>query len=124
MLPGPDDEGEDEDEDEDEDYEPRDTGWDDEDSNEPQEAVWLGVLDENRIVIDAFSRCRVDVSLGGMGGAYWQGISASEVRSACELGRVPRYDWPRVADGVQLMGRITAALRNKQEADAAKKRKT
>lgn len=92
----------------------------DADSLASYDEVWIGVLPENASVVTVFRRCRLGVSLGGMGGVLWHGISAREVRSACVLSRVPARDWPRLTDGVQLMGRIAARIANEGEQEASK----
>lgn len=69
-----------------------------------------------------FARCRMDAAVG-MGGALWLGFSAGEVSAAWTLSRVPRRDWTRVCDGVQLMGRIAAEHARQRERKAAEERK-
>lgn len=86
------------------------------------EHLWLGVLPENWIVIEVFGRCQIDVAVG-MGGALWQGISAREARAAIGMSRVPARDWARVLDGVQLMGRVTAEIRNEQAREEQERQK-
>lgn len=83
--------------------------------------LWLGVLPENAIVIEVFGRCRIDAAVGM--GVLWMGISAAEVRAACLLSRIKPRDWPRVADGVLLMGRVVADIRNAAEAERKRGRK-
>lgn len=115
MLASPEEDASDDEPDE----EPEEKPWEPEDDDEHDEPIWLGVLPENHIVVEAFHRCRLDVSIGM--GAYWQTISATEVRSACALSRVPPREWPRVTDGVQLMGRVTANARNEAQKKAQSK---
>lgn len=86
----------------------------------PPQELWLGVLPENEVVVEVFGRCRMDVSIGMA--AYYPGISAQEARAACVLSRVKPGDWPRVADGVQLMGRVVGDIRNAEEATRSKGR--
>lgn len=119
-MPRPDEDGEDEDgpDDDQDDDEDASVPWAGEGyqraHDAPPEELWLGVLPDNLVVVAVFGRCRMDVSVGM--GAYYQGISAQEVRAACVLSRVRPKDWPEIVDGVQLMGRVVADIRNEQEA--------
>lgn len=112
MLESPDEDASDDEPDD----EPEERPWEPDDDDEHDEPIWLGVLPENQIIVEVFWRCRVDVSIGMS--VYWQSISAVEVRSACVLSRVPAREWPRVTDGVQLMGRIMANARNEAQKKA------
>jgi hypothetical protein len=87
----------------------------------PVGEIWVGVLPENIGVVRVFERCQPQVAIGM--GVIWQGASASEVRAACLMSRVPRTDWPRYLDGVQLMARVVAGIRNAEEEKHAKRRK-
>ncbi|HET8899378.1 MAG TPA: hypothetical protein VFN09_11465 [Rhodanobacteraceae bacterium] len=87
-------------------------------SDAPRTELWLGVLPQNETIVQVFGRCRIDVAVGM--GAYWQGISAREAHAACVISRVPCKDWPRITDGVQLMGQVTANVRNAAEAAKSK----
>ncbi|MFM2287125.1 MAG: hypothetical protein RL684_268 [Pseudomonadota bacterium] len=122
LLPSPDD-GEGDVDDEDADADEPDDGLveeslDDESTDDERDPpVWLGVLPGNRVVVDTFQRCQPQISVGM--GVLWQGVTASEIRAACVLGHVPRADWPKVLDGVQLMARVVANVRNEEEAKRA-----
>lgn len=74
--------------------------------------ICIGVLPENWIVKTVFSRCQPQISVGM--GVIWQGVTAQEVGWGCLVSLVPRRDWPRVTDGVQLMAAVIAEVRNKQ----------
>ncbi len=80
------------------------------------------MLPENEIIVKVFGRCQIGVGIG-MGGAMWLGISATEARAAIGMSRVPARDWTRVLDGVQLMGRITAEIRNEQAREEQERQK-
>jgi hypothetical protein len=56
-----------------------------------------------------------------MGGVLWMGIGPEAIRAAVALLRIPRRDWPDLAEDVGYMGRCVAAERNKQAAARAKK---
>jgi hypothetical protein len=125
LLPGPDEEGEDDEpEDGDDDPDTCEVSLLDDDSDDGRDPppLWLGVLPENWIVVEVFGRCQIGVAVG-MGGALWQGISAREARAAIGMSRVPAKDWVRVLDGVQLMGRITAEIRNEQAREEQERQK-
>lgn len=92
---------------------------DDESSDERHPPMWIGVLPRNVGVVDVFRRCQPQVSVGM--GVFWQGVSASEVRAACLMSHVASEDWPRYIDGVQLMARVVANVRNAESAKAEKK---
>lgn len=47
-------------------------------------------------------------------GIYWQGCTASEIRAACLLMRIPRKEWFDVLDGVQHMAQVIAEIRNRE----------
>lgn len=121
MLPAPDDDGSEDEEDADE----GNATWADEGyqriEDAPPEVLWLGVLQCNVGIVAVWRRCMMTVGVGM--GVVWQGISAAEVRAACILSRVPRVDWPRYVDGVQLMGQIVARNRNEAEARRAKRKR-
>lgn len=75
--------------------------------------LWIGVLPANQVVVDTFKRCQPQIGVGM--GVLWQGVSAGEIRAACVLSHVRRADWPRVMDGVQLMARVVAGIRNEEK---------
>lgn len=94
------------------------------DEPEPDEDIEvyeIGVLPDNRVIVETFDRCLPELSVGM--GVLWQGVRATEIRAACGMGRVPRKVWPAVIDGVQLMARIVAGIRNDDEAARAEARK-
>lgn len=74
------------------------------------ESLWIGVLPENVGVVAVFQRCQPQIGIGM--GVLWQGVGASEVRAACLMSHVSRADWPRYLDGVQMMARVVAEVRN------------
>lgn len=76
------------------------------------EATEIDVLAENWTTVQVYLRCQPDISVGW--GERWNGISATEVRSAATMMRVPRDEWPDVLDGVQHMGRVVAEIRNSE----------
>lgn len=81
-------------------------------SDTPQtpRAICLVVLPWCASIVRVFRRCQPQISVGM--GVLWQGVTASEVRAACIMLDVPRRDWARHVDGVQLMARVVADLRN------------
>ena len=81
--------------------------------------LWIGVLPANVGVVEVFQRCQPQIGIGM--GVVWQGVGATEVRSACLMSHVPRADWPRYLDGVQRMARVVAQVRNEDEAKRAKR---
>lgn len=61
---------------------------------------------ENLTTFEVFTRCQWQTSvLSGMDGAVrvFEGISAQEIRAACELLDVPRGEWRDVVMGVSVM---------------------
>lgn len=91
------------------------------DQDRLDETLWIGVLPENVGIVQVFQRCQPQVALGM--GVLWQGVGASEVMSACLMSHVRRMNWPRYIDGVQLMARVVASIRNDEEAKRAKRSK-
>lgn len=118
-MPAPDDAAEDEDE-LDADDEPIEESLDDESSDARHAPLWIGVLPRNVGVVQVFQRCQPQLGVGM--GVVWQGVSAGEVRAACLMSHIPRRDWPRYLDGVQLMARVAADIRNEKEAAKTKAR--
>lgn len=126
MLPPPDDGGE-EDEDGDDEGEGGGT-WADEGYQRADDApaatsgaLWIGVLPQNVGVVQVFQRCQPQIGIGM--GVLWQGVGAVEVLAACRMSHVRKKDWPRTLDGVQLMARTVADIRNDEEARRAKAKK-
>jgi hypothetical protein len=74
--------------------------------------VEIDVLADNVRTVEVFLRCQPQVHLGM--GIYWQGVSASEVRAACLLLRVPLDERADVLDGVQHMAQVIADIRNRE----------
>ena len=83
--------------------------------------LWLGVLPENVGVVQVFKRCQPQIGIGM--GVVWQGVGAVEVLAACRMSHVRKRDWTRYLDGVQLMARTVADIRNEEETKRAKKAK-
>lgn len=54
-------------------------------------------------------------------GVLWQGVTATEVHAACIMLSVPRRDWARHVDGVQLMARVVADVRNADKTHKSRK---
>lgn len=84
------------------------------------DVLWIGVLPRNAGIVQVFQRCQPQVAIGM--GVLWQGVGAVEVLAACRMSRVPRADWPRYLDGVQLMAHVVAGIRNDKEAKRAKRK--
>lgn len=61
------------------------------------------VAEPNRLAIDIFQRCQINV-IGGMG-AFYYGISATEFMSAAKPFRVKKKDLLSEMDKVQMLGR-------------------
>lgn len=94
------------------------------DEPEPDEDIEvyeIGVLPDNLVIVETLDRCLPELSVGM--GVLWRGVQATEILAACKLGHVPRKVWPEVIDGVQLMARIVAGIRNDDEAARAETRK-
>lgn len=92
----------------------------DSDTNDAREPpLWLAVLPWCASIVAVFRRCQPQVAVGM--GVFWQGVTAGEVRSACLMLGVPRREWARHIDGVQLMARTIAELRNKEAAEKSAK---
>lgn len=73
--------------------------------------VWA----ENWNIVQVFTRCQWQRSvLSGMAGAVrvWEGISAQEVRAACDLLDIPRAEWPDLMWGIAEMVRTAQPLLN------------
>lgn len=84
-------------------------------NDERDQPLWLAVLPWCHSIVETFKRCQPQISVGM--GVLWQGVTAGEVRAACDMLNVPRSEWPYHIDGVQLMARTIAELRNKQAAE-------
>lgn len=67
---------------------------------------------ENVTAVDVFRRCQITMH-AGMGVVY-QGISAVEMRAAMIVSRVPRAEWPSVADDVAVMADAAAEYLNER----------
>jgi len=120
LLPDEDDSQEDDDEASVDDGGMIEESLDDETDTRPgQQPITIGVLAENWIVLDVFDGCQPQVSIGM--GIYWQGVAASEVKSGCAMLLIPSDEWPRILDGVQLMARAIAHIRNDREAKRSEK---
>jgi hypothetical protein len=74
--------------------------------------VEIDVLVQNLTTVEVFLRCQPQVHLGM--GIYWQGCTATEVRAACLLMRVPLAERAEVLDGVQHMAQVIADIRNRE----------
>ena len=70
----------------------------------------------NQDAVRAFQLCPIGGIGGGMGGVLWIGIGPEAIRAAVALLRIPRRDWPELAEDVGYMGRCVAAERSKQAA--------
>lgn len=67
-----------------------------------------------------FQTCDIHGVGAGMGGIWWAGITASELRAAMLIRRVPLAQRADMADDVQTMGAAVAAERNRR-AEAKRK---
>lgn len=56
-----------------------------------------------------------------MGGVFWLGISAAELRAALAVERIPHRDWPSVGEDVRYMGRVVADEHNRRAKREAKR---
>lgn len=116
----------------------KDAGTDDEGDDDDAVVVTLGDEDdapddERDLVVDVwtcnltavrvFQLCTVRGIGAGMGGVWWQGIEIAEIRSACELLKIPHEDCDGVTWDVRYMGRCVANVRNQKAAAAAKKQR-
>ena len=76
----------------------------------------------NATAVDVFRLCSIGL-IATFGGVLWLDIAAVELRAALALRRVPRAQWPDVADDVRYMGREVATERNRRaDRDAKRKR--
>lgn len=80
--------------------------------NAPQDCE---VLECNWWGVQAYIRCQ-HTMLAGMGGAVMLGVSALEVRAACEMLRVPRREWPEALDVCQALAGMVAKIENERSA--------
>lgn len=80
----------------------------------------IEVWPEHMQTVIVFTHCQPGL-VAGLGGVVWQGVSCTEVESACRMLRVSPSAWPTVLDGVQRMAQIVAKHRN--EAAAAKSKR-
>lgn len=69
------------------------------------------VLACNWLTVEVYQTCQLGFA-SGAGGAICLGIPATEIHAALQLQRVPRPQWREVAAGIQLMGRVGAAMIN------------
>lgn len=77
-------------------------------------SVEVPVLPENMPTLAVFLRC-LPAHLGaGLSGAVCLGIAATEVLAALLLSGVPRREWRRFSDDVQLMSRAYAKAANRR----------
>jgi hypothetical protein len=81
-------------------------------AEEETPVVEIEVLAENVTTVEVFLRCQPQVHLGM--GIFWQGCTATEVRAACLLMRVPLAERAEVLDGVQHMAQVIADIRNRE----------
>ncbi|MCK5772047.1 hypothetical protein [Algiphilus sp.] len=86
------------------------------DGSEADEPAEIPVWWTHWTSVEVFERCELSV-IGGMS-VHYQGITATEIRSACELLRVRWYEWPDIVDDVQFMGRTVARTINAKSANA------
>jgi hypothetical protein len=70
--------------------------------------VWPDLLD----AVATFQRCQIN-AIAGMT-LQWLGISATEIRNALTLARIPRARWLEVSDDVSHMGLIAAQAMNQR----------
>lgn len=75
----------------------------------------------NQEAVRVFQLCPINGIGGGKGGVLWIGIGPEAIRAGAALLRIPRRDWPDLAEDVNYMGRRVAAERNKQAAARANK---
>jgi hypothetical protein len=73
----------------------------------------IDVLACNWTTVDMFRGCQLSF-VGGAGRAICMGIAATEIHAALQLRCLPRRQWPEVAQGIQLMGRMSASTINKK----------
>lgn len=73
------------------------------------------VLQCNWWGVQVYMRCQ-HTMLAGMGGAVMLGVSGVEVRSVCELLRVPRREWPETVDVCQALAGLVAKIENERSA--------
>lgn len=85
----------------------------DTDDEEDDEIIELEVLAENVQAVQVFFRCELRL-VAGFGFIHWQEVAPADVHAACLLMRVPRHEWPDVLHGVQVLGRQTARIRNRE----------
>ena len=71
--------------------------------------------------VAVFRGCQLDCAAIGMGGLFWLGISAAELRAALAVERIPRCDWPDVGEDVRYMGRVVADEHNRRAKREAKR---
>lgn len=71
----------------------------------------LMVLRCNWSAVRAYLRCQ-QTMLAGMGGAAYMGVSATEVRAAVSMLRIPAREWPDVIDGAQTLAGMVAKIEN------------
>jgi hypothetical protein len=73
------------------------------------------VFETNANAVDVFRLCVVEGAGHGFGVA-WLGISPPQIRSACELLRFAKKEWPDIAHDVSYMGEVVADALNKRQA--------
>lgn len=94
---------------------------DDGDDNGRALVVEIGIWECNVKAFAVFRLCTI-AAIGTFGGLFWTGIEAVEIRAACLLCRMPRADWPELADDVRFMGSDVAAERNQRMAQKSKRK--
>lgn len=98
----------------DEDFERGESGESDGDSEEDEGEWEVDLLEGNERTLMLYASCQMTYNSAGMG-AFADGISSQEVRSAVALHGIPESEWPRVVLDVQLMGRAAAKVMNKKK---------
>lgn len=87
---------------------------DDDGSHDPPRRIVIQLWPGHFDAVAVFQRCDIHVVGAGMGGLYWTGITAREVRAALALQRVPLARRADVAEDVQYMGAAVAEERNRR----------
>ncbi len=81
-------------------------------ADEPDDVREIEVLESNWTTVQVYLRCIPEIQLGMS--VYWQGVTPTQIASACWLMSVPRAERMDVLDGAQHMAQVVAEIRNRE----------